>query len=317
MQATTRRQSVQNRGPIESDVDGGQNEIESSRRRFDFFVIGRIEGFVRAQLFGFLDFIETRCKRRHFAAPVRQKLQRDMSQTADANHRDFVGRFHVAHHDGLENRDAAAKHRAEFARVQLGGNRNRPRPMRAHFLRETAETPDNRAFEIGTQILIAAQTPLARHTRTGNPAQTNAVANLEFFSGAPDVADGADDFVAGHKRILRLLPVVFSHRQIGVADAAILDINFNFLGAEFGHFVLERFERRASGWGGESFNFGHRFKHGQFAVPMRFQGKLILNLRQFQRRIIGVAFVFIAAGILVKRRRIRLIQRRAGLQTNR
>jgi hypothetical protein len=58
-----------------------------------------------------------------------------------------------------------------------------------------------------------------------------------------DVDDAAHDLVAGHDGVLRDAPVVADHVQVGVADAAVEDLDGDVVGAERAALEVEGRER--------------------------------------------------------------------------
>ncbi|MCY1426608.1 hypothetical protein D9M71_424310 [compost metagenome] len=72
----------------------------------------------------------------------------------------------------------------------------------------------------------------------------NPVADLEAADIAAHCSDMADDLMAGHNGVYRVVPVVVDLVGIGVADAAVSDIDGDVVRAQGPTFETERSEGR-------------------------------------------------------------------------
>ena len=101
-------------------------------------------------------------------------------------------------------------------------------------------------------MVIAGQTLTAGKAAVGKPAETDPLPDLQPFGFIAEGNDRADYFMTGYERVLGAAPFVVEHRKIGVAEAAVRDLDLNFLGAEFTGIEAERFQwsfRRGRGVG--------------------------------------------------------------------
>src|SRR5215831_12121124 len=79
---------------------------------------------------------------------------------------------------------------------------------------------------------------MAVHATAGRPADPDALPDLEPLCRRSDLDHAADGLVALHGRELREPPVVVEHREVGVAQAAVLDLHLHLLGPERPEFDL-------------------------------------------------------------------------------
>src|SRR5262249_47283517 len=63
----------------------------------------------------------------------------------------------------------------------------------------------------------------------GRPADADTLPDLQPLGRRPDLDDAADGLVPQHGRKLREPPVVVEHRDVGGAQAAVLDLYLHFL----------------------------------------------------------------------------------------
>ena len=61
------------------------------------------------------------------------------------------------------------------------------------------------------------------------PADADALSDLETFGGRTDGRDPADDLVAKNRGVLRNAPVIVQDGEIGVAQTAVFDSDFDVL----------------------------------------------------------------------------------------
>ena len=83
------------------------------------------------------------------------------------------------------------------------------------------------------------------------------IAGLEPGHTGADLDHPADDLVAGHHRIERIAPVVAGLMQVGMADAAIENVDLHVVRAGVAALDAEGPERGRGGLRGESFDFEH------------------------------------------------------------
>lgn len=180
---------------------------------------------------GFLDFARAGGEGGDIATPLIQEHDGHVAQAANAEHAHAVGGLHVVH-DGGKYRDAAAQQRAGLGGVYALRNGHRPHPMAAHLLRKGPVPPHDGGLQGGAHLLVAVQAGLAVQAAAGAPAHAHALADFEAFLGryVAQAHDAADGFVAGHEGIGRDAPLVVEHREVGVADAAVLHGNVYFFG---------------------------------------------------------------------------------------
>src|SRR3954468_1185586 len=87
-------------------------------------------------------------------------------------------------------------------------------------------------------------------------ADADRIADLELRDVAADRSDLADDLVSRHARIERARPLGAHRVEIGMADAAIRDLDRDVARARFAPLDVDRFERLVGGVGAIGFD-GH------------------------------------------------------------
>ena len=88
------------------------------------------------------------------------------------------------------------------------------------------------------------------HAASGEPAHADALADFQIFYLRTGGDNRADNFVARHERIRGEAPFVIEHRQIGVADAAVVDGDLDLFGIQFTGVEFDNFKGGAFGFGG-------------------------------------------------------------------
>src|SRR5688572_21820310 len=138
-----------------------------------------------------------------------------MSKTADADHTHAVRRLYARQHDWIKYRNTGTKERPGFCRVDLFGQRNRPDPMTADAIRESAVAIDKRLFRLRAKMLVAGQTWAAVQATRGIPAQPNALAHAHILRAITRGDDLPYDFMSRHERIRTFVPFIIDHGDIG------------------------------------------------------------------------------------------------------
>ena len=105
-------------------------------------------------------------------------------------------------------------------------------------LANAALVPDDRGRGFRAQMMIARHALPAVHAAAGRPADPDALPDLQRPCRRSDLDHPADGFVSQHGRELREAPLVVEHRDVGVAQAAVLDLNLHLLGPERSEFDL-------------------------------------------------------------------------------
>lgn len=91
---------------------------------------------------------------------------------------------------------------------------------------------------------------MARKTAVRKPAKPHFLANFETFRLITEVRYRARDLVAGDEWVFRHAPLVIQHRKVGMAEATVIDFDFNLLRTKVSRDVAEWFERPFGGFGG-------------------------------------------------------------------
>src|ERR1700730_2567337 len=69
-------------------------------------------------------------------------------------------------------------------------------------------------------------------------------------------------FVTGNKRVIGKAPLVVQHRKIGVANATVSDLDFNFFRPKLAGIGLEGLQRSFGGGSGVTTNFSTHISFG-------------------------------------------------------
>src|SRR5688572_16898324 len=124
-----------------------------------------------------------------------------MSKTADADHTHAVRRLYTRQHDRIKYRDTGAKQRPGFRSVDLFGQRNRPDPMTANAICESAVAIDERLFRFRAKMLVAGQTLAAVQATRGIPAQPDALAHAHVLCANTRRNNLPNDFMSRYEGI--------------------------------------------------------------------------------------------------------------------
>ena len=88
------------------------------------------------------------------------------------------------------------------------------------------------ACDFGAEMLAAGHAVSAVEAAARVPADADALADGESFHRGAEGDDAADGFVAEDGGVRRAMPVVVEDGEIGVADAAVFDLDLDFFGRE-------------------------------------------------------------------------------------
>ena len=114
--------------------------------------------------------------------------------------------------------------------------------MGPHALGEATRPADDRVLAVRAEVLVAAQAVRTTHAAAGKPAKPDAVAYFDFFHLVARGDDAARNFVARDQRESGVAPVVVDDRQIRVANAAVIDRDFDLLVTERTRIKFEGFK---------------------------------------------------------------------------
>jgi hypothetical protein len=108
---------------------------------------------------------------------------------------------------------------------------------------KAAMAAHDRALCHRAKIVIAGQALATRKAAVGEPAEPDSLAALEPFGFIAESDHRTDYFMTGYEWVRRPAPFVVEHRKIGVAKAAVRDLDLDFLGAEFTWIEAKRLRR--------------------------------------------------------------------------
>ena len=182
-----------------------------------------------------------------------------MAEAANADDADAAVRRDVMHQQRFEDGNAAAEHRPGGFKIDVFRQRDHPLPVGAQLIGEAAAVDDggHRAFQ--TVHVVAADTGVAVAAAARRPANADLLANLQPFilRCATQGRHPANHLVTGHQRITRHAPFVVDHRQVGVADPAVLHLHFDIFRLKVAGIVLPQRQIGARFFGGVTFNSAH------------------------------------------------------------
>ena len=233
-------QSLEVCAPILIGVDRRKNEVERAGHFLHGFGLAAVDEVVGAEGAGFLFLGHGGGEGGHVRTEDAGELDGKVAEAADADDADAGGRIDAEGAHGVVDRDAAAEQRRGLFAGQGVGDGNDKAGVGANAVSVAAVAMDACAFRSGTEILLAAHTPLALAARVGLPAEADALANFKRTNLAAESRDGANDFVTGDEGVLADAPVVRNEMKIAVADAAVSDGDFDFVRAELARIVTKR-----------------------------------------------------------------------------
>jgi hypothetical protein len=99
-------------------------------------------------------------------------------------------------------------------------------------LGEAAVAPDYGGLARRAEVLVAAQACTAMHAALGHESDANPLADLKALGMLAQGDHSPHGLVAGHKGVPAQSQLVVQHREVGVADAAMLDRDLDLLRTE-------------------------------------------------------------------------------------
>ena len=100
---------------------------------------------------------------------------------------------------------------------------------------------------IAAQLFFAFVALIAVHAGIDQTAHRDMIAHLVPGYAGADGDHASDDFVAGHRRILGVAPIVMAVMQIGMADPAIEDFHCHIARLQRTPFERKRDQRAGTG----------------------------------------------------------------------
>ena len=119
------------------------------------------------------------------------------------------------------------------------------RAAKSSIFATVAAAADNRHFQGAAHIVIAAQALRAMQATARIPTEAHRLAEGHRFGVASRRDHFSYGFMAGHERILRQVPLVVRHGEIGMTNAAIEHFDFDLLVSQFAGIVRKRLELAA------------------------------------------------------------------------
>ena len=153
-------------------------------------------------------------------------LHRKMTEPADAEHGDEIGRAGAGHLHGLVRRDAGARERRGVERVDAAGYEPGERRLGQHVLGEAAVDGVARVLRVGAERLPSGGAELTGTACPTEPRHRNAIAFVQIGHAGPDAGDDADALVPGYERRSGLdRPVTTRRMDVRVAEPGRLDLD--------------------------------------------------------------------------------------------
>ena len=94
-------------------------------------------------------------------------------------------------------------------------------PALCGLLGETVKPAVCSRVPFTTKLFLALAALVTHHATVNHTTDGNVIADLVVFDFRSHIDDAANDFVAWHKRIVRLTPVVTSLKEIRMANSAV------------------------------------------------------------------------------------------------
>jgi hypothetical protein len=237
--AAERGQRAEQGVPVQRHVDRHQQQVERAGDRLDGVGIAAGDDVVRAKGTRLVGLGGGGGEGGDFAAPRTGELQRHVAQSANADHADARAGADAIGKERLEHGDATAQQWSRAGQVDTFRQGNSPRPVGTYLVRKSAlVTAGDGRHGIRAQVLVTGQARVAVHATAGRPADADALSHLQSLGLLTQCGDATDHLVPGHERKARHAPFVVDHGEIGVADAAIIDGDFDFLGTQWSQVEL-------------------------------------------------------------------------------
>src|SRR6266404_6314217 len=91
---------------------------------------------------------------------------------------------------------------------------------------------DDGRLHLRAKVMTSRHALVTVHAATGDPADADALSDLESLGIRTYGRDSTDDLVAENRGVLRHAPVIVQDGEIGVTQTAVFDGDFNVLGPE-------------------------------------------------------------------------------------
>jgi len=186
-----------------------------------------------------------------------REFERHVSETADADDAYLISGQHTAFEQRVEHRDAAAKQWPGLGQVEALRNGRGPDPVAADLGGERAMPADDSLLQALAHVVIAGEARVAVQATAGVPTQPHGLSDVDRFGAAPHGGNLPDGFMPGDQGILRDPPVVIQHGKVGMANAAVRDVDFDLLIPQRPRVVGERYQLAAWLARGQCVNLGH------------------------------------------------------------
>ncbi len=228
------------------------------------------DDFVRAESQGVLGLTRRSREQHDVSAKSIREFHAHVPKPAEADDTDFLplADFPMAQW-GISG-DASAKERGCRSQVQILRHMQRKGFIHDHAVGITAVSHRARdvfiravvgenGAAIFAELFEAVLATFAGAAGIHHATDGGDIAFLEFFNMRAGLHDPPDDFVAGHARISGAAPFIAGGVQIGMADAAVKNLDLNIVRAGIATLKVERRERRGLGQGRKSFGIIHGF----------------------------------------------------------
>ena len=178
----------------------------------------RINVIVRAEFFRQRFFVLPPANRHRHKSHLPRILESEMSQSADAMHRDHVATARARIAERIVDGDARAHERPGFLGRQFVGNRRHRFRWCDHVFGISTVEIDAGDLTINAHGEISALALRANETMSAVPAHTDALTFLPFDYVLADRIDASSDFMTRHTRILNSRPQTLFDVYVAVAN---------------------------------------------------------------------------------------------------
>ena len=245
--------------------DAVEDEIEAARVLQHFVGVFGDDDFVGAETLGVGGFVGRSGEEDDVRAEGMGELDAHVAESAEADDADFLAFANFPVTKGRIGGDAGAEQRSGGGEIEVRGDLQREIFIDhdAIGIAAVGDAGENFVFTVvgeGGAVFaegfVAIEATGASAAGVDEAADGGDIAFLEFFDGAADFDDAADDLVARNHGINGghdAFPLIANLMQIGVADAAEEDLDLNVLGTRIAARNGERSEGRGGGMGGVGF----------------------------------------------------------------
>jgi len=118
---------------------------------------------------------------------------------------------------------------------------------------------DNGGLDLRAEVLSTRKALLTVGATRGIPTDTDALTDFQSFRRRANGSHSANDFVTEHGGILGEAPLIIPNGHVGMAEATVLDRDFNLFGSKWSEVDLLAYELLLRCCGDPGLDGGHSY----------------------------------------------------------